>query len=349
MKINKGQFQLSSKRDTLKFHIRRGKGHIFFYVINRFKWHWFPRLGIVPDYPLHMDIEVSTLCNLNCPMCYRRIKEFDENVPKCTMDFKLFKKIIDEIAGHVYSIRLSLRGEAFLNKDISKMTTYAKNAGIKEVASLTNMHAIKKEDIQKLVDSGLDWLSVSIDGIGKTYERIRKPAKFSETFEKIKLLHKIKKEKGKVKPVVSIQSIFPAIKDTAEEYVRLLSPYVDKLASNPLIDYLIKSEDIVYEKNFSCPTIYQRLVIGSDGKFLMCVNDEFGRHVIGDAKRNGVYEIWHSREMKKLRKAHKEHIAVGKYEPCKKCFYSRATRREKIAGYNVDGYVVKECGKNVSK
>ena len=52
------------------------------------------------------------------------------------------------------------------------------------------------------------------------------------------------------------------------------------MAFNPLIDYLRRDQDIVYEEDFSCPQLYQRIVIGSDGKVTMCSNDE--DEAIGD-------------------------------------------------------------------
>lgn len=309
------------------------------YMVNRLKWHWYPRFRIITRYPPHVDLEISSACNLRCPMCYTITEKF-KAVPKKMMGFDLFKKVIDEIAGHVYSIRISLRGESFLNRDIFKMIRYAKDAGIKEVASLTSLVAIKKEDIPKLVDCGLDWLTISVDGVHETYDEIRKPGKFSETLEKIQILHQTKKERGTVKPVVNCQSVFPAVQHCAEEYVRLLSPYVDKLAAMPIIDYETDTGNMVYEKNFSCPTMYQRLVVASDGRVLMCVNDEYGKHILGDIRQQTVHEVWHSKGMNALREAHKKHKGVESYEACSHCALPRATKREKIAGYLVDQYVV---------
>ena len=53
------------------------------------------------------------------------------------MDFDLFKKVIDEIAFKVPSIRLSLRGESTLHKNFVDCIKYKEN-GIKEVSTLTH-------------------------------------------------------------------------------------------------------------------------------------------------------------------------------------------------------------------
>ena len=124
MKINKGQFRLNSKQKLLEFELKRGKGHLLDYINNRIKWHLNPRLHKVPKFPSHVDIELSSLCNLNCPMCYTTTEEFKEKVDQQTMSFELFKKIIDECSKYnLFSIRLSFRGEAFLHPNIIPLNT----------------------------------------------------------------------------------------------------------------------------------------------------------------------------------------------------------------------------------
>ena len=75
------------------------------------------------------------------------------------------------------------------------MIKYAKEKGIHEVSSLTHGGQIDEEKFEKLIDLGLDWLSISFDGIGETYEKIRHPLKFDDAVEKIKNYKEIKKRK----------------------------------------------------------------------------------------------------------------------------------------------------------
>ena len=284
MKINKGQFVLS-KWDKFTFDYKRGQGYFLRYLLNRFKWHYYPRLHHISAFPDHVDIEISSVCNMRCPMCYTITEEFKRTVKCQFMSFDLFKKIIDECSEHnIYSVRLSLRGEPFIHKDVIKMIKYAHNKGIKEISMLTNGLALTPQLFKKAMNAGLTWLTISIDGINEMYESVRIPAKFEDIVEKIKKYKEIKDLKKTVKPVIKIQSIWPAIKDTAEEYYNLFSPYVDNIASNPIIDYLHNdnSKNIKYEDYFDCPVLYQRIVIGSDGKVLLCSNDEMGKYILGD-------------------------------------------------------------------
>jgi MoaA/NifB/PqqE/SkfB family radical SAM enzyme len=259
-------------------------------------------------------------------MCYTRTDEFKKLVKKQFMDFELFKKLVDECVKYrIYSIRISLRGEPFLHPDVIEMIRYAKNAGIKEVASLTNNHHLTPEMFEQAMKAGLDWLTISFDGLGETYEWVRQPAKFEESYNKIKEYNRIKDKSKSAKPVLKVQSVWPAIKDCAEEYYNLFEPYVDMIASNPLIDYLHKDKDIEYFEDFDCPVLYQRIAVGSNGRAI-CINDELGEYAFGDAYEESLNSIWHNEKMNKARQLHREHRGYKELGICQKCYLPRKTQ-----------------------
>ena len=99
----------------------------------------------------------------------------------------------------------------------------------------------------------------------------------------------------------------------------------DLVAFNPLIDYLGNDSDIVFEENFSCPQIYQRLFVASDGKVMMCNSDEYGEHVIGNALEQTIHEIWHGEPLKKVRELHAKKDGFKQIPVCTKCFFPRKT------------------------
>lgn len=324
MKTKTPQFRLSSRMKNFKFDLHRGQGHLFSYIKNRLSWHLFPRVHHVSKFPPHVDIELSSLCNLNCPMCYTTTDKFKSKVNRTSMDFDLFKKIIDECSKYnLYSIRLSLRGEAFLNEHIFEMIKYAKNKGIKEVSTLTHGGFLNEEKFEKLIDLKLDWLTISFDGIGETYNKIRHPLKFEDSVQKIKDFQKIKKSRGVVKPVIKVQTVWPAIEKNPEEFYKIFEPITDQVASNPLIDYLGNDTDIVYEDNFTCPQLWERFVIGADGNVMLCANDEMESHKMGNVSTESIFDIWHGEKFTKVRQSHLDHNGTKDIEPCKHCFLPR--------------------------
>ena len=129
--INKGHFTLDTEERQAEFERKLSYGWEEEYKIYRKLWHELPKKRELRDYPLQVDLEMSSKCNLRCPMCYTTTDEFLEKVPSKYLDIELYKKIIDEIAGKVFAVRLSFRGEATLNKNFVEAIRYAKNKGIK--------------------------------------------------------------------------------------------------------------------------------------------------------------------------------------------------------------------------
>jgi len=330
--INKGQFTLETEAREAAFEANRGHGVEEAYKENRRQWTEYPRKHHVSEYPLHVDIELASICNLRCPMCYTITAEFKKKVNAKLMDFELFKRLVDECAeGGVYSIRLSLRGEAFLHKNFIDCVHYAKEKGIKEVSSLTNGIKLDEDMFTELMHAGMDWITISIDGTGEVYEDIRRPADFKRAVEKIANYKKIKEKAGKVKPVIKVQSILPAIEENPQEFYDVFAPITDMVSANPLIDFHQSTKDMPKIENFSCPQIYQRLVIGADGRCMMCANDEENKVVVGNVNTQTIHEIWHGEKMQEVRAIHKRCAGAKEIAPCSECYLPLKTQPNPVS------------------
>lgn len=333
--INKGNYSsFETKEREELFEQYRAEGWKEEYSQYRANWSRFPSEQIVNEYPLLVDLELASVCNLKCPMCYTITEEFKEKVNAKLIDFELFKKIIDEIAGKVPALRLSLRGESTLHPKFIECIQYAKNKGIKEISTLTNGSKLDLEYFKKIVVAGIDWITISVDGLDEEYEKIRKPLKFKDTLEKITHINKYKLENNLHKPVIKIQSLWPSIKNDPSKFFNIFAPITDLIAFNPLIDYLQNDSDIVYIENFSCPQLYQRIVVGADGSVMMCSNDEENSHIIGDANKQTIYEIWHGDALNKVRELHKKSDGYKNLDVCKRCYLPRATEVSETSEVN---------------
>ncbi len=321
--INKGNYGMETELREREFENNRGRGWEDEYKQYRENWVRYAKEQIVSDYPLLVDIELSSLCGLHCPMCYTITEEFKKSVKTQLMDFDLYKKIIDEIGGKVPAIRLSLRGEATLHPRFVECIAYAKEKGIKEVSFLTSGVKLNEEFFVQVAEAGVDWITVSIDGMDEVYEGIRKPLKFEDTYNKIKRINEIKKERNWYRPVIKIQSIWTAIRDNAERFYNTFSEIADYVAFNPVIEYG-KDDDIKYVSDFLCPQLYQRLVVGSDGQVLLCSNDEVGKVRVGDIFESSVHEIWHGEVLTRIRDLHSKG-EFTKCEACRICYVPRKT------------------------
>ena len=326
--INKGNYSMDTPEREARFEQYRGEGWEIEYAEYRANWVDYAKKQFVSDYPLLVDIELASICNLTCPMCYTITDEFKQQVNTARMDWALYKRIIDEIGGKVPAIRLSLRGEATLHTKFVDCIRYAKEKGIKEVSTLTHGGKLTIPYFEKAVKAGIDWITISIDGIGETYENIRKPLRFNDLLDKIKAIKRYKDEHNLHRPVIKVQGIWPAIQENPQAYFDTFSPYVDLVAFNPLIDYLGHDTQIEYLENFTCPQQYQRLVIGADGLIMKCSNDEENREVIGDINEESVHAVWHGEKMGHVRDLHKQPRGFMQSLVCRKCYLPRKTDDE---------------------
>lgn len=315
------QYSLSNPLNELIFAKKRAEGHFFGYLKNRIIWYFFPRYKLLTRFPTHIDIEISSRCQLNCPMCYTTTDYFKNKVDKGFLDFDLFKKIIDESKKYnLYSVRFSWRGEPLLHPKIIDMLKYAKANGVKEVSFLSNGGKLTPEIIDGLIINGLDWLTVSFDGLHETYEYYRKPLKFDETIAKLKLIQKRKKELKIKKPVLKVQSVWPAIEKNHDEYFAYMSEIADEVAFNPIKDKeYYKEFDIAhYKKDYVCPRLWQRIAVSSSGNICFCLSDVYEDEIAGNIKDMSIYEAWHSKAFKEMRRKHLEHDRF-QYAICRRC------------------------------
>lgn len=335
--INKGNYSMDTPEREAQFHRNLAEGWEDGYQAYRQNWIDWAKTQHVADYPLLVDLELASICNLRCPMCYTISKEFRKHVNAKVMDFDLFTKVIDEIGGKVPALRLSLRGEFTVHPRFVDCVRYAKNHGIQEISTLTHGGRLTLDFFKQIQEAGIGWITVSIDGTDEVYNRIRKPITFEETLGRLKAIKDYKDANGLCKPVIKVQGIWPAIEESgAQKYYETLAAVADLVAFNPLIDYLSKDSDIDYLDDFACPQQYQRLVIGADGLVMKCSNDEENQEVVGNAYEQSVHEIWHGPGMQKVRDTHKQPRGFLTSPVCRKCYLPRKTGDDKgcVSGRN---------------
>lgn len=150
--------------------------------------------------PIHIQLEPTSICNLSCRTCSYREKVTNPR----NLSFDDFKKIYDNI--RPVKLTLSGVGESFLNPEIFKMIRYAKDNGTNVNTSSNGTVIYKMAD--KVVDSGLDLLKISIDADnGETYQKVRDADLFDKVIEGVKEVVRLKREKGSELPYIRFQFV----------------------------------------------------------------------------------------------------------------------------------------------
>ncbi|MCD4737044.1 MAG: radical SAM protein, partial [Bacteroidales bacterium] len=150
--------------------------------------------------PYSLSVEPTTSCNLRCPECPSGLRQF----PRYTgmMDFESFKKIIDETHKHLIYLLLYFQGEPYLNPAFFDFVKYAKKHRI-YTATSTNAHFLTEENAGKTIDSGLDRLIISLDGIGQeAYSAYRIGGRYDQVIKGIQNIVKLKRELKSCTPYI---------------------------------------------------------------------------------------------------------------------------------------------------
>lgn len=308
--LPKNDFKASDDGLSVNFHQRSfdtderywsfilNQGNFMEYFLNRLDWHLFPKYSIVAPFPLHVDLETSNTCNMNCPMCYReQIKESGH------MPGGIFKKAIDECASNnVFSVRLSWRGEALTHPDIKAMINYAASK-IKNTSFLTNAFYLDEGIMDCLIDNKVSYVSVSFDGVEDTYEAIRRPADFKESYNRLALFQKKKKAANSKFPQVRICTLWPAIKDNPDKYYRIMNEVSDYIVCNPYINF---KGEMKIKPNFICQYPWERIVIAFNGYAQCCTGWNADDIILGNINNNSIFDMWHSDLMDRVRNLHSQ-------------------------------------------
>ncbi len=242
------------------------------------------------------------------------------------MDFKLFKKIIDEGSKNgLKSIKLNWRGEPLMHPKIVDMVRYAKEKGVIEVMFNTNGQLLTEKLAKGLIDAGLDKIIFSMDGATKkTYEKIRRGADYDILVNNIKRMINLRNERKLRKPFVRVQTV--KMQDTAKEinkFVEMWRPIVDYIA---VLDYSNRGEkdsrgiktEWYPTGRLPCPQPFQRLMVAFDGTALPCCFDWMNLNPVGDANKQTIKEIWNGEPLRKFRQMHKER-RLNEIPLCKNC------------------------------
>ncbi|MFH1401629.1 MAG: radical SAM protein [Parcubacteria group bacterium] len=284
------------------------------YLAYREKWKEHPQKGIVGEFPLHLDIESTNSCNLRCPMCGRNFMKEKLGF----IDWNLFVKIVDEAAKyHLPSIKLNYRGEPLLHPKISEMVKYAKKKGILEVQFNTNGLLLNEKKAKELIEAGIDRIIFSFDAADKKiYEKIRRGSNYNIVIKNIKKLAEIRNKKGLKRPLIRVQMVKMRInKKEVESFINMWLPVANRVSVSTERNLLGRKKKL---KHFSCPQIWQRLMVCWDGEVRMCCGDWYGEIILGNAKKNSLYKIWHGKKLNEIRKLHLEG-RFNKISLCARC------------------------------
>jgi radical SAM protein with 4Fe4S-binding SPASM domain len=282
----------------------------------------------VRDFPLHLDVEITSRCNLRCTFC--------DKLPLLAagqqgdMSLALYKKILDEGGeGRLWGLKLSYRGEPLLHPQVADMVAYAKGKGVLDVYLNTNGMLLSESLALRLMESGLDRISVSMEGTDPVaFERERRGAKFDRILRNLDRLISLRTQKGFANPRVRVQTVkFPDL--DLDDYRRFWLNHCEEVAA---VDYKDSSNRVkgLKGRDWACPQLWQRMTIEWSGAIMPCNNDDYRRLCVGNVKERSIAACWRDPLVQRARELHQSGQS-HRVEACDGCPW-RTTQIQKSLG-----------------
>ena len=171
-------------------------------------------------FPGRMYVECTAACNISCNQaCCNPESGITRTRQAGMLDFELFKRVIDEAGPHLGRIDFFNYGEAFLHKRAVEMCEYIKSHFPHiYLYTSTNGLALSEEAARRLVHSGIDEVTFSIDGARQeSYEQYRQRGKLDIALRNLRAMADEKRKSGRDLPYLNWRYILFKWNDSDEE------------------------------------------------------------------------------------------------------------------------------------
>jgi hypothetical protein len=141
--------------------------------------------------PSRMYIECTAACNISCDQaCCAPETGITRTRQAGMLDFDLFRRVVDEAGAALVRIDFFNYGEAFLHKRAIEMCEYIKSHFPQVyLYTSTNGLALTDEQARRLVHSGIDEVTFSIDGASQSvYEKYRRRGRFERAIATLRAM-----------------------------------------------------------------------------------------------------------------------------------------------------------------
>jgi len=247
------------------------------------------------------------------------------------MTEKLFQKIIDECSSHKEAERiiLYLNNEPLTDPYIVERIEYAKEkVPWASVHVLTNGSLLTDGLAQKLINSKLDWIGISLHGIKKKTIEKAMGINYELTLKQVSNFIDKAKEKRNIKDFIMVtflchEYLSQQEKEEAVQFWRTKGieriSYFDapiSRAGNVKSLPQLKNKEVK-----GCASIWanEMMHVVEDGDVILCCMDWKREVILGDINTQSIYEIWNSPKYQKIRDKRDGRTDSEENFICKRC------------------------------
>jgi MoaA/NifB/PqqE/SkfB family radical SAM enzyme len=260
--------------------------------------------------------------------------------PRLYLAKKDFENTINQVAHHLSYLQLFFQGEPFLHPKIFEYIVFAKERNVYTSIS-TNGQFLSEINCNKIVNSGLHRLIISLDGITQeVYEKYRVGGSMALVLSGLNNLLEAKKKLKSYTPYVILQFVVFSTNEHQIEGVKNLAKTlrVDKLQiktaqidnfrkGNVLIPtnkkysrYIEKESGMFALKrkaNFKCWRVWNGSVLSAENQLLPCCFDKNAAYAYNSEESTSLQTNWKGDKARLFRK--RVWSKDSEIEMCKNC------------------------------
>lgn len=246
----------------------------------------------IPDHPLHIEIGLTSYCNLHCKMCFRSVQ--NHSVQKHNMSLELVQQIADQCKNMgIAAVALGEGAEGLLHPQIKEIIKIFSNVGLLDYFVMTN-GILLNEDISKaLIESKVDRLNISIDAAtSDTYKRIR-GADLKKLEENIDTF--LKCRGSRTLPLLRVSFVKqPGNYQEVQMFLEKWRNKADLVDFQDMVDYGNVDTLLEIEKkiDYICPFPFTKMCIRWNGDIYPCTNPYQKYFKIGNLNEMTIEEAW---------------------------------------------------------
>ena len=280
---------------------------------------------LAEEFPSQIIVDVTEVCNLACVHCPHPVFKLSPHYGARYLEPELNARMVDEVSEHgkgrTQYIRYTGEGEPLIHPGGYDMLDYAvRNSGV-FVTLTTNGTIMNEKRTQKLIESGIHMVDISIDAFTpETYAKIRRGGDLNVTRANIlSLIRWVKESRAKTKVVVS----FIEQPENLSEAAQFERFWTEEGADSVVLRRLhsgagavVKIADIKRKaaqniKRYPCLYPWERILLNARGFLAFCPQDWINGSAVVQYRDTTIRDTWRGEFYRKLRAAHLSNDFAG--------------------------------------
>lgn len=287
---------------------------------------------LTADFPSQIIMDITEVCNLACTHCPHPDFAKSDHYSGRHLDPVLNEKMIKEVRtygqGKTRYIRYTSNGEPLVHPAGYDMIQSAVDHSGVYVALTTNGTIMNEKRTQRLLESGVHLIDISIDAFKpETYAKIRVKGNLEITRGNVlRLIEWVHGSKSKTKVVVSFVEQ-PQNTEEVQDFERYWKDAgVDSVVIRRLHSHsgaVIKVASATREKQQAydrrpCLYPWERVTINARGDLAFCPSDWVHGSFVANYRNTSIYAEWQGKFYQALREAHSSN-SYSHHQFCGNC------------------------------